>query len=115
MFLQKKKAPATIENVLHTQVHSFTKNRTYDVVISSDFLTPDDHVLFVDDFLAFGNAALGVIDLIKQSGATLVGMGFIIEKAFQDGRKILEDQGIRVESLAIIDDLSNCTITLKDK
>lgn len=110
----KKKAPATIENVLHTQVHSFTKNRTYDVVISSDFLTPDDHVLFVDDFLAFGNAALGVIDLINQSGATLVGMGFIIEKAFQDGRKILEEQGIRVESLAIIDDLSNCTITLKE-
>ncbi len=109
----KKKAPSTIENVLHTQVHSFTKNRTYDVVISSDFLTPEDNVLFVDDFLAYGNAALGVIDLVKQAGANLVGMGFIIEKAFQNGRQIIEEQGVRVEALASIADLSNCTITLK--
>ena len=70
---------------------------------------------FVDDFLAYGNAALGIIDLIKQSGANLVGMGFIIEKAFQNGRKKLEEQGVRVESLAIIEDLSNCCIKIKDE
>lgn len=110
----KKKSPRTIQNALSTTVHSFTKDRDYEVVISSDFLTPKDNVLFVDDFLAYGNAALGVIDLIKQSGANLVGMGFIIEKAFQNGRKTLEERGVRVESLAIIEDLSNCRITIKD-
>ena len=73
------------------------------------------NVLFVDDFLAYGNAALGILDLIKQSGANLVGMGFIIEKAFQNGRKVLEEQGVRVESLAIIEDLSNCCIKIKDE
>ncbi|MGL4584643.1 MAG: xanthine phosphoribosyltransferase [Flavobacterium sp.] len=109
----KKKMPSTMENMLYTQIHSFTKNRTYDVVISSDFLQPTDNVLFVDDFLAYGNAAVGVLDLIKQSGANLVGMGFIIEKAFQNGRKLIEEQGVRVESLAIIEDLSNCTITIR--
>lgn len=91
----KKKSPKTIQNALSTIVHSFTKDRDYEVVISSDFLTPDDNVLFVDDFLAYGNAALGILDLIKQSGANLVGMGFIIEKAFQNGRKVLEEQGVR--------------------
>ena len=109
----KKKKPATMQNMLHTQVHSFTKDRTYDVVLSQDFLQPEDNVLFIDDFLAYGNAALGVIDLIQQAGANLVGMGFIIEKGFQNGRKLLEEKGIRVESLAIIEDLSNCTITIK--
>lgn len=100
--------------VLSTTVHSFTKDRDYEVVISADFLTPDDNILFVDDFLAYGNAALGVIDLVKQAGANLVGMGFIIEKSFQDGRRILEEQGVRVESLAIIEDLSNCCIKIKE-
>ena len=110
----KKKSPKTIQNALITTVHSFTKDRDYEVVISSDFLTPNDRVLFVDDFLAYGNAALGVIDLMKQSGAELVGMGFIIEKEFQNGRKMLEEKGVRVESLAIIEDLSNCQIKIKE-
>ena len=111
----KKKSPKTIQNALSTTVHSFTKDRDYEVVISADFLTPNDNVLFVDDFLAYGNAALGILDLIEQSGAKLVGMGFIIEKAFQNGRKILEEKGVRVESLAIIEDLSNCCIKIKDQ
>ena len=109
----KKKSPKTIQNALSTTVHSFTKDRDYEVVISSDFLTPEDNILFVDDFLAYGNAALGVLDLIKQSGAKLVGIGFIIEKAFQNGRKTLEERGVRVESLAIIEDLSNCQIKIR--
>ena len=113
--IAKKKSPKTIQNALSTTVHSFTKDRDYEVVISSDFLTPNDNILFVDDFLAYGNAALGVLDLIKQSGANLVGMGFIIEKAFQNGRKVLEEQGVRVESLAIIEDLSHCSIKIKDQ
>ena len=109
----KKKSPKTIENILTTKVHSFTKDREYDIIISSDYLTPQDNVLFVDDFLAYGNAAVGIIDLVKQAGANLVGMGFIIEKSFQEGRKRLEELGVRVESLAIIEDLSHCQIKIK--
>lgn len=109
----KKKKPKTMENMLTTTVHSFTKDRDYTVCISNNFLTPEDHVLFIDDFLAYGNAALGMIDLINKSGATLSGMGFIIEKAFQDGGKILREKDVHVESLAIIDDLSNCEIKIR--
>lgn len=109
----KKKMPKTMENMLTANVYSFTKDREYTVCISGDFLTKNDKVLFIDDFLANGNAAMGMLDLINQAGATLAGMGFIIEKAFQNGGKILRDNGIRVESLAIIDDLSNCTISVR--
>lgn len=109
----KKKQPKTMENMLTTTVHSFTKDRDYTVCISNNFLTADDHVLFIDDFLANGNASLGMIDLIKQAGATLSGMGFVIEKAFQNGGKILREKGVHVESLAIIEDLSNCEIKIR--
>ena len=109
----KKKQPKTMENMLTTTVHSFTKDRDYTVCISNNFLTAGDHVLFIDDFLANGNASLGMIDLIKQAGATLSGMGFVIEKAFQNGGKILREKGVHVESLAIIEDLSNCEIKIR--
>lgn len=109
----KKKKPSTMDNMLSTTVTSFTKKREYTVVISKDYLTPDDKVLFIDDFLAYGNASLGIIDLCKQAGAHLEGMGFIIEKSFQNGRKLIEEQGIRCESLAIVDSLYNCEITLR--
>ena len=74
----KKKMPSTMENMLTTEVFSFTKNKTYTVCVSSDYLTKGDRVLFVDDFLANGNAALGIIDLVEKAGATLEGMGFLI-------------------------------------
>lgn len=109
----KKKKPSTMENMLKTEVFSFTKNKSYPVCVSGDYLTTDDRVLFIDDFLANGNAAMGIIDLITQAGATLEGMGFLIEKGFQSGGAKLREQGIHVESLAIIDSLDNCTITLK--
>ena len=105
--------PKTMENMLSTVVHSFTKDRDYTVCISNNFLTADDRILFIDDFLAYGNAAMGVLDLVKQSGAKLEGMGFIIEKAFQKGRDVLNEADVRVESLAIIDSLENCTITIR--
>lgn len=102
-----------MEGLLRTKVFSFTKQREYDVVIAKEYLTPKDKVLFIDDFLAYGNAAKGIIDLCQQAGAQLVGMGFIIEKAFQNGRKLIEEQGIRCESLAIIDSLDNCKIKIR--
>ena len=109
----KKKKPSTMDNMLSTTVTSFSKKREYTVVISKDYLTPNDKVLFIDDFLAYGNAALGIIDLCKQAGAHLEGMGFIIEKSFQNGRKLIEEQGIRCESLAVVDSLDNSEITLR--
>ncbi|MBR2860149.1 MAG: xanthine phosphoribosyltransferase [Alistipes sp.] len=109
----KKKVPSTMENMLVTEVFSFTKNRSYSVCVSSDYLTKDDRVLFIDDFLANGNAALGIIDLVEQAGAKLEGMGFLIEKGFQSGGEELRGRGIHVESLAIIESLDNCTIILK--
>ena len=70
----KKKKPSTMENMLVTSVYSFTKQRSYDVCVSKDFLVPGDQVLFIDDFLANGNAAKGIMDLVKQAGAELVGI-----------------------------------------
>ena len=101
----KKKKPVTMENMLTTSVYSFTKDRSYDVCVSKDFLSKGDRVLFIDDFLANGNAAKGIIDLS--------GMGFIIEKAFQHGGDYLRNAGIRVESLAIIESLDNCEIKIR--
>ena len=107
-------APAIMVGYLLTSVYSFTKDRSYDVCVSSDYLCKDDKVLFIDDFLANGNAAKGVIDLVRQAGAELVGMGFLIEKAFQHGGDYLREQGIHVESLAIIESLDNCEIKIKE-
>lgn len=109
----KKKVPSTMENMLVTEIFSFTKNKSYSVCVSKDYLNEGDRVLFIDDFLANGNAARGIIDLINQAGATLEGMGFLIEKGFQRGGDDLRSRGIHIESLAIIDSLDNCTITLK--
>lgn len=109
----KKKKPSTMENMLMTSVYSFTKQRNYEICISRDFLSSGDKVLFIDDFLANGNAAKGILDLVNQAGAELVGMGFIIEKAFQHGGDELRAQGIHVESLAIIDSLDNCDIKIR--
>jgi hypothetical protein len=110
----KKKKPSTMDNILSTTVFSFTKQREYNVVISKDYLTPNDKVVFIDDFLAYGNAAKGIIDLCRQAGAELVGMGFIIEKTFQHGRDGIEAEGVRCESLAMIESLDNCQIKLKN-
>ena len=109
----KKKMPSTMENMLVTEVFSFTKNKSYKVCVSKDYLCPGDKVLFIDDFLANGNAAKGMIDLAQQAGAEIVGMGFLIEKAFQEGGELLRNSGIHVESLAIIESLDNCEIKLK--
>lgn len=110
----KKKTPSTMENMLSTSVYSFTKQRSYSVCVSSDYLKKGDKILFIDDFLANGNAAKGIIDLAKQAEAEIVGMGFLIEKEFQHGGDELRKLGIHVESLAIIESLDNCTIKIKE-
>ena len=109
----KKKQPKTMENMLVSVVHSFTKDRDYTICISSDYLTSDDKVLFIDDFLAYGNASKGVIDLCKKAGAEIVAMGFIIEKAFQSGGDYLRSQGIDYTALATVESLDDCKIVLR--
>ena len=109
----KKKKPVTMDGMLSTTVYSFTKKHNYDICVSKEFIGPGDRVLFIDDFLANGNAAKGIIDLIRQAGAELAGMGFIIEKAFQHGGDALRTAGIHVESLAIIDSLDDNKIKIR--
>lgn len=110
----KKAMPKTMENMISTTVYSFTKDTTYNIVVSNDFLTADDKVVFIDDFLANGNAAIAVNELIEKAGAQLYGMGFIIEKSFQEGGKRLRDLGIRVESLAKIKELGDNKIVFEE-
>ena len=86
-------------------VHSFTHGNTNDVVVSKKFLSPADRVLIIDDFLANGCALLGLIDIVKHAGAKIAGAGIVIEKGCQKGGELVRSQGIRVESLAIIDEM----------
>jgi len=111
----KKKQPVTMSDFYTTKVRSFTKQRDYPLIISREYLSNEDRVLFIDDFLAFGNAGLGILDLCQQAGAEIIGMGFIIEKEFQNGRQVLTDAGVKhIESLAVIESLENNKVKLKD-
>ena len=105
VFAKKHRSRNVSGDVYATTIHSFTHNEDYRVVVSCDFLKKDDRVIIVDDFLANGKAINGLIDLINQSGATLVGATCAIEKGFQGGGDELRSRGIRVESLAIIDEM----------
>lgn len=102
IFAKKHKNITMTEGILTAEVYSFTKQVTSTVSIASKFLSPEDRVLIVDDFLANGQAAKGLIDIIKQSGAQVMGVGIVIEKSFQDGRQLLLDAGVPVTSLARI-------------
>ncbi|MCH5170642.1 MAG: xanthine phosphoribosyltransferase [Oscillospiraceae bacterium] len=113
IFAKKTKTINIKGDVYKSSVESFTHQCVYDIIVSKDFLTSDDTVLIVDDFLAKGNALNGLIDIVNQSGAHLAGCGIAIEKAFQGGGDKLRSKGIRVESMAIIEemDCENGSIT----
>lgn len=102
VFARKSKSLTMNEELLTAQVYSFTKQVTSTVSISKKFLTENDNVLLIDDFLANGQAAKGLIELCQQAGAHVEGIGIVIEKSFQDGRELLEDMRIKVVSLARI-------------
>lgn len=105
VFAKKTESLNVDGEVYRTKVESFTKKKIYDVFVSKKYLNPNDHILIIDDFLANGNAMLGLIDIIEQAGATVEGIGISIEKGFQPGGRILRDKGYQVESLAIVDKL----------
>ena len=109
VFAKKSKTKNIAGEVYKSKVQSYTHGTLSEIFVSKDFLGPSDRVLLVDDFLAKGNAFLGLIDLIHQSGATLIGCGIVIEKGFQEGGKRLREKGIRLESLAIIDKMNPAT------
>jgi xanthine phosphoribosyltransferase len=108
----KKKKPSTMKEASYSaHVHSFTKNITTDVIVSAKYLTQTDRILIVDDFLANGDAATALADIIKQSQATLLGVSVAIEKGFQPGRKLLEEKNILVHSLVSIKSLVGGKVT----
>ena len=113
VFAKKHKTSNVDGSTYSSVVHSYTHNTDYTVVVSSDYLLPGDRVLLVDDFLANGKALVGLIDLVNQAGATLVGAACAIEKGFQGGGDALRAQGVRVESLAIIESMSDEEITFR--
>ena len=106
VFAKKIKTKNIAGEVYTSKVESFTHGRMYDIIVSKDFLKPEDRVLIIDDFLANGSALQGLISLVRDAGATLVGAGIAIEKGFQPGGRMLRGQGIRVESLAIVEAMS---------
>ena len=114
IFAKKAKNITMNEGVLTAEVYSFTKQVTSTVSIASKFLTPDDRVLIIDDFLANGQAAKGLIQIIEQAGASVEAVGIVIEKSFQDGRSLLEAQGQTVLSLARIDRFENGKVVFRE-
>lgn len=107
LFAKKTKTKNIAGEVYTSRVESFTHGRIYDIIVAKEFLGKGDKVLLIDDFLANGAALEGLIDLVKDSGAELVGAGIIIEKGFQGGGDRLREAGIRVESLAIVDSMDD--------
>ncbi len=105
VFAKKTQTKNIAGDVYTTKVESFTHGRIYDIIVSKDFLSRDDKVLVIDDFLAQGNALIGLINLIKNSGAAPVGAGIVIEKGFQPGGERIRSMGVRLESLAIVDSM----------
>ncbi len=102
VFARKHKSLTLKDDLYTSTVYSYTKQTSNEIAISHRFLNSDDRVLIIDDFLANGQAAEGLMDIINQAGATLCGVGIVIEKSFQKGRKLLDERGVRVESLARI-------------
>ncbi|MGI5824185.1 MAG: xanthine phosphoribosyltransferase [Bacillota bacterium] len=113
VFAKKSESINLDGEMYRSKVESFTHKRVYNVILSKKFLSAEDHVLVIDDFLANGCAVNGLRDIIKEAGAVLEGVGIVIEKAFQDGGKKLRQEGVRLESLAIIEDMSDGRVHFK--
>ena len=111
VFAKKSRTSNISSDVYTARVDSFTHGTTCDIIVSKEFLSPSDRVLIIDDFLALGNALVGLREITLASGATLVGAGILIEKAFQSGGRMLREQGMRIESLARIASMTDNGIT----
>ena len=106
VFAKKTKTINIYSDTYNATVHSYTHKRDYDIVVSKEFLSKEDNVLIIDDFLAKGSALTALLMLIEKAGAKTAGAGIVIEKAYQGGGNLVRDMGIRVESLAKIKSIS---------
>jgi xanthine phosphoribosyltransferase len=109
VFAKKNKTKNIAGGVYTAKVESFTHGRTYDIMVSRDFLGKGDKVLLIDDFLANGKALEGLISLSEEAGAEVIGAGVVIEKGFQSGGEAIRKRGIHLESLAIVDGMDEKT------
>lgn len=113
VFAKKNKSKNVSGDVYSAKVESFTHGVVYDIVVSREYISPEDRVLIVDDFLANGKALLGLKKLIEDAGATIVGAAIAIEKGFQKGGANLRAAGMRVESLAIVESMSDAEVVFR--
>lgn len=113
VFAKKNKSDNISDDVYFSTVTSFTRKNVYKAVVSKDYISSDDRVLIIDDFLAKGNALNGLMDILSQAGAHLCGCAIAIEKGFQGGGDELRSKGIRIESLAIIESMDENSLTFR--
>ena len=105
VFAKKTQSLNIDGEVYTTKIELFTHKRVYDVIVSKKFLSPEDHVLIIDDFLANGCALEGLIEIVQKAGATVEGIGIAVEKGFQKGGDLIRSKGVRLESLAIVESM----------
>lgn len=114
VFARKAKSSTLDENAYTARIKSFTHKHTNWVMVSANYLDEEDRVLIVDDFLADGNATQGLLEICDYAGAAVVGVGIVIEKAFQEGGEMIRENGIHLESLAIIESMGPEGIKFRD-
>ena len=105
VFAKKTQSLNIDGEVYSTKIESFTHKRVYDVIVSKKFIKPEDHILIIDDFLANGCALEGLLEIVREAGATAEGIGIAVEKGFQKGGDLIRAKGIRLESLAIVESM----------
>ncbi|WIV21365.1 xanthine phosphoribosyltransferase [Paenibacillus polygoni] len=115
IFARKQKSLTLREDILVEKVYSFTKQESNEITVAKKFMKPGDRVLIIDDFLANGEAAFGLARIVEQAGAEVVGIGIVIEKAFQPGGKLLKEKGYRVESLVRLAALKDGKVTFAEE
>lgn len=113
VFVKKNASRLVNGDVYQTKIHSFTKDQDYQATVAKNYLNEEDHVLIIDDFLANGEAVSGMIALCQQAKADVHGVGIVIEKGFQQGRQRILRQGVRLESLAVIDRFEDGQVILR--
>jgi xanthine phosphoribosyltransferase len=114
VFAKKSESKNIDGEVYRSKVTSYTRGRDYTVILEKKYLTPDDRILIIDDILATGKAQRGLLDISKQAGAYVAGIGVVIEKGFQGGGDQLRAEGYNVQSLAIIDSMENNTVSFRE-
>lgn len=113
VFAKKDKSGNISDKFYSSRVESFTRKNVYDAIVSKEYLKSSDNILVIDDFLAKGNALHGLIDIINQAGSRLIGCAIAIEKGFQGGGDELRNKGVRVDSLAIIETMTDTSLTFR--